>query len=159
MEFITWLEGTAISQWILESIWASPLLLAIHAIGMGIVVGMVMIYCMRVLGLFRTIPLPAFDAYFNIAWVGFLLNAASGVLLFMSNATALASNWTFLVKIGLIAAGGISLGGIGATVNRRSVGDGPLPPAAKRVALFTLIFWLGALTSGRLIAYTMEAGA
>jgi hypothetical protein len=159
MEFITWLEATPISQWILESIWASPLLLAVHAIGMGILVGMVMIYCMRVLGLFRTIPLPAFDVYFNIAWVGFLLNAASGVLLFMSNATALATNWTFLLKIGLIAAGGISLGGLGAVVVRRSAGDGPFSSTSKLVAVLTLILWLAALTSGRLIAYTMEAGA
>jgi hypothetical protein len=158
MEIIVWLEGTPISQWVLESIWASPLLLAVHAIGMGIVVGMVIIYCMRVLGLFRGIPVHAFDVFSNIAWAGFLLNAASGVLLFMSNAAALATNWTFLLKIGLIAAGGIALGGLGA-INRRSAGDDSSSSAAKRIAVLTLIFWLGALTSGRLIAYTMEAGA
>jgi hypothetical protein len=159
MEIVTWLEEAAISQWILESIWASPLLLAAHAIGMGIVVGTVMIYCARVLGFFSSIPLHAFGVYFKIAWAGFLLNAASGVLLFISNATALASNWTFLLKIGLIAAGGIFLGGLGAAVNRRGAGAGPLSSPVRLVALLTLIFWLAALILGRLIAYTMEIGA
>jgi hypothetical protein len=159
MEFIVWLEETAISQWILESIWASPLLLAVHAIGMGIVVGLIMIYCARVMGQFRGIPLPALDVFFSIAWAGFLLNATSGVLLFMSNASALATNWTFLLKIGLIAAGGISLGGLGAVVGRRQDGEGSFSSVAKLVAALTLILWLAAMTSGRLIAYTMDAGA
>ncbi len=39
MEFLIWLKGTPIAEWVLYSAWANPILLRMPAVGMALVVG------------------------------------------------------------------------------------------------------------------------
>jgi hypothetical protein len=49
MELLTWLEQTDFSTWLRESDWGYPVLLCVHAVGMGMVVGITWMYAARIL--------------------------------------------------------------------------------------------------------------
>ncbi len=83
MELLTSLEQTDFSTWLRESDWGYPVVLCVHAVGMGMVVGISWMYCARVLGFAKQFPLAGFDQLFGLAWFGFAINAVSGVLLFV----------------------------------------------------------------------------
>jgi len=49
------IQSTPYATWVRES-WGWPFALTFHAFGNAIVVGLIFIICLRLLGLFRTIP-------------------------------------------------------------------------------------------------------
>ena len=86
MERLALLEQTGLSTWLRESDWGFPIMLCFHAVGMGLVVGISLMFSARVLGYAKDFPLSAFDKLFGIAWFGFAMNAISGTLLFIGGA-------------------------------------------------------------------------
>ncbi len=101
------IENTSLGIWVRESpsIFAYTLVLCLHAIGLAIVVGMNTLIGLRVLGFARSIPLEALRSFYVVIWVGFAINAFSGVLLFVASATKMAAMPAFWGKIALIALG------------------------------------------------------
>ena len=79
MELLARLEETDLSLWLRESDCGQPIMLCIHAVGMGLVVGISFMFSARVLGYSKNFPLAGFEKLFGIAWFGFAINAASGV--------------------------------------------------------------------------------
>ena len=161
MNFLAWLEAFGISRWAQESTWGSPILLCFHAIGMALVVGFIFAVCLRVLGYPKGASIEAYGSLRKLAWIGFFVNAASGTLIFMSNATRLITNWTFDLKLVLIVIGGFSVWLLYRVLNtERSTiesQDANWSTKAKVIASVTALFWIAAITSGRYIAYTLEA--
>jgi hypothetical protein len=170
MELLAWLEQTEFSTWLRESDWGYPVLLCVHAVGMGIVVGISWMYAARILGYAKQFPLAGFDRLFTLAWLGFVMNVASGVLLFIGEPRRLFVTPAFWVKMILIVFAGVSLWALakalyGATDQFGADGlpgpDGALADGAvvttnaKIAAIFSIAFWLGAITAGRIIGYTM----
>ena len=149
MEFLTWMEESGLGIWIREDLWAYPIVLSCHAVGMAIVVGMVTMIDIRVLGFARKIPISSFNSLFFLTFAGFLLNFISGVLLFFSDPTKFFYSTPFRIKIVLII-----LGMISAWMLLRNVSDNQdSSTKAKTIAAFSLLFWFGAITAGRLTAY------
>jgi hypothetical protein len=164
MELLAWLEQTELSVWLRESDWGHPIVLCFHAVGMALVVGISWMFSARVLGYSKNFPLAAFDKLFPIAWFGFAMNAVSGVLLFVGEPRRLLLTPAFLIKMVLIVFAGFSvwiltktLEGVqrpaGADVVR--IGHDVATPATRIAAIFPIVFWLGAIISGRLIGYTI----
>jgi hypothetical protein len=167
MELLTWLELTDFSTWLRESDWGYPVLLCFHAIGMGIVVGISWMYSARILGYAKDFPLQGFERLFGLAWFGFAINAASGVLLFVGEPRRLAATPAFWIKMVLIVFAGLSLWalekalrgmddvdvlpGAGGAAAHEAVVTG----AARTAAIASIVFWLAAITAGRIIGYTM----
>jgi len=156
MDFLHWLEQTGFSTWVRESpsVWAFPTVLLIHTIGMGLVVGVNAGIDLRILGLAPKLPLAPMEKYFPILWTGFWMNAVTGVILVVQDATTKLANPDFYVKMVFIA-----LAVINVQMLRKRVFRDPLvdqqPPSTnvKILAVTSLIFWLGAITAGRLMAY------
>lgn len=147
-----WLEGTALATWTRESpsIWAYPTILTLHTIGLGIVVGANAVVDFRLLGFGKRIPLSSLVPLFRITWWAFALNAATGVLLFMSDATTKSVQVVFYIKLSLIAVALVTM------IATRRIVDGrepTLPSRARSVAVLSLLLWAGAITAGRLMAY------
>jgi hypothetical protein len=161
MKFLSWLEHLAFSQWILTDLWAHPMLLSMHTIGMAFVVGIVLMLDLRVLGFAPGLSLGLFERLLGLAWAGFGLNLVSGILLFMAYATTLILNWTFDLKLGLILAGGISVWSLWRTLRAGQQTDGVVVfgDRAKTLAVISALFWLGAIVAGRYIAFTLPEGA
>jgi hypothetical protein len=157
MSFFVWLEATALSQWVVGSLWAFPAILTFHAVGMGIAAGLSAMLDLRVLGIARGIPLPELRRFLPVLWIGFWVNAVSGVLLLIGYPTKALTNPVFYLKL-LFIAGGM---GLLVRLTRRLFvdDDGDADPAGKspvlrRLAVVSLVCWAGAITAGRLLAYT-----
>jgi hypothetical protein len=156
MEFLQAIEQSGFSTWVRESssVLAFPTVLLLHTIGMGLVVGINAGIDLRILGLAPALPLAPLERYLPIFWVGFWVNAVTGVVLLMADATTKATNPDFFVKMGFIVLAIINLKVLRKRVFRDPMIDKkPLTGDAKMLALTSLIFWLGAITAGRLMAY------
>ena len=152
---MAWLEGTALATWMRESpsIWAYPTLLTLHTVGLGIVVGANAVIDFRLLGFAPRVRIVELTPLFRMILWGFVVNALSGVVLFMQDATTKSQQPVFYIKLMLIAlALSITL------VVRRAIARGhdgsAAPPRRFRpLAILSLTLWAGAITAGRLMAY------
>ena len=84
--FLHALQNSAFSAWVVgsDTIWAYPMILTMHTVGLGIVVGAAVIIDLRLLGVGPGIPLEEVNRVFPIFWMGFFINLVSGVMLFVS---------------------------------------------------------------------------
>jgi len=156
MDFLLRLEQSGFSTWIRESssLFAFPGVLLLHTIGMGVVVGINAGIDLRILGIAPALPLAPMERFLPILWVGFWVNAATGVILVVADATTKLSNPDFYVKMVFIALAIINLRMLRNRVFRDPLIDKEsLSTNAKILAVTSLIFWLGAITAGRLMAY------
>ena len=156
MEFLRLIEQSSFSQWVTgsSSVLAFPTILLFHTIGMGVVVGISAGIDLRILGLAPALPLAPMEKFFPLLWVGFWVNAFTGVILLAADATTKMTNPDFYVKMGFIALAIINLRMIRNRVFRDPFIDKkPMTSDAKVLAVTSMIFWLGAITAGRLMAY------
>jgi len=156
MDFLNWLENTGFSTWVRESprIWAFPVILLIHTIGMALCVGVSAGIDLRILGFAPSLKLAPFEKYFPILWLGFWMNAVTGTILVMQDASNKLTNVDFYVKMVFIALALVNLRLIRSRVFRDPQLDrAPFSTGAKTLAELSLFFWLGAITAGRLLAY------
>ena len=96
------MEESSLGMMISSSIWGYPIALSIHALGMGVLVGISVMLALRVLGLADAIPKSAVRPYWRLAQAGFVVNLLSGTALFMGSATSLGENWALYVKFGFL---------------------------------------------------------
>ena len=153
--FFGWLESTSLSRWLVEStsVFAFPLVLALHTIGLALLVGLNAALDFRVLGVAAQIPVTAFRRFLPIMWAGFWLNAATGVLLLIAYPTKALTNPVFYLKLGLIGVATAIL----LAVRRRLLLEPVVPSrpgSLKLLAVASLACWAGAIIAGRLLAYT-----
>ena len=122
---------------------------------MALLVGANTVVDLRLLGVASNLPLEPLERFFSIMWLGFWINAASGLLLLIAYPTKAFTNPIFYIKLSLIALAVITMQRI---KNRVFVSSG-LSEAArvargKMMAKLSLGLWIGAITAGRLLAYT-----
>lgn len=156
MQFLEALEQSSFSVWVRESpsIWAFPVILLLHTIGMALCVGVSAGISMRILGLAPGLRLASMERFFPILWFGFTVNAVTGTILVMQDATNKLTNVDFYVKMVFIALALVNLRMQKTRVFRDpNVDRGPLSANARVLAITSLFFWLGAITAGRLLAY------
>lgn len=152
MGFLVWLEETGLAEWVRSSIPGYPSMIALHAIGMAVMVGLSLIIDMRVLGWFSGIPLNALQRFFRIGWFGFGVNFLSGGGLFSAQATTYITDWVFMTKMGLVLLGAITAGILQPAVAKAGA-NGQLTGGTKAVAALAIVFWIAAIIMGRLTAY------
>ena len=155
--FLLWLESTALSQWVVgsPSLFAFPGILALHAIGMGFAVGICLALDLRVLGVAPGVQIAQMRRFVPLVWVAFWLNAISGVLLLIGYPTKALTNPVFYLKLLLIAVGLVLFVRIGRRVFDEAAGDEHArSPLVKRLAIISMVCWVGAITAGRFLAYT-----
>jgi hypothetical protein len=154
MAFLAWLSASAVGQWVSGSTWAYPGLLFVHTLGLGVLVGLNSAVGLRLLGFAPRIPVAAMEPLFPYMWAGFWLNAVSGSVLFIADAPKKAANPSFLIKLVLIACAVVVMRAL-----KRHAFLNPLNPPevtnrTKMLAAMSLALWAGAITAGRLMAYT-----
>jgi hypothetical protein len=155
--FLIWLESSAFSVWVRESpsVFAFPTILSFHTLGMGIVAGLSAAIDLRILGFAPRVPLLKTKQYFPWLWLGFWMNALSGIVLLIGYPTKALTNPLFYGKLVCVA--------LGVTMEiliRRYVladdgkGQDVVPAGGKLLAAASLVSWAAAITTGRLLAYT-----
>lgn len=150
-----WIEDGALSTYVRSSpsiVFGFPGILVLHTLGMGILAGASIAIDLRLLGVAPGIPVTALRNLLPLLWLALAVNVVSGVLLLIGYPTKALTNPVFYVKMGFIVLALLIL-------NRfRKAAFTPVPdvPAArvKLLAAASLLFWLGAITAGRFLAYT-----
>lgn len=154
MEFLHWIEQTGLSTWVRESdsLWAYPGIITFHAAGLAVLVGLSTVISLRILGLLPGVPLAALEKLYPMIWLGFWVNAVSGVLLIVSDPVTMLTKRLFFIKMALIACAVVNL-----ILIRRWVFGSPAPRAgiwrARTLAITSIVLWIAATTAGRLTAY------
>ena len=155
MDFIAWIEQTEVHRWLGESpFWFPyPFIIALHAMGMGVIVGMNVAIDLRILGAAHDIPLAPLERFFPFMWLGFGINAVTGVGLTITHPELLL-NWVMWIKFTCIALALASLRLLRWKVFRDpNLDEGPMPLRSQLLAGASIFFWVGAITAGRLTAY------
>ena len=157
-ELLQKLQDSDVGVWVSSAptVFAYPTILMLHTVGLAMVVGPIAVLSLRLLGVGARMPVSVFRNAFTIMWWGFALNAATGIALFISEATEKGEQVDFYVKLTLIA-----LALVAAMRMRRIVFAGrddaavdrAVPPQARSLAVVSLLLWTGAITAGRLMAY------
>jgi len=152
--FLFWLEQTQLSAWLrgeTGAVLAFPVVICLHAVGMGLLVGIACIINLRVIGWFSFIDLQRLKAFLPFAWFGLVVNAVSGVLLLITYPTKALTNPVFYVKMTCIVLALYAL----CWMRSRQFLDGADPSGRVRLlAAMGSLLWLVGIVTGRLLAYT-----
>ena len=154
---LTWIERSPPGVVLRESAWLYPMVEICHILGCVVLVGAAAMFDVRLLGLSSAVSVQALARHL-LPWAraGLALAAPTGALLFISDATSLAVNPAFQLKLVLIA-----LAILNTLVFHRWTGRSmtswdlgrPTPVGAKVAGLVSLLLWSGVVIGGRLIAY------
>jgi hypothetical protein len=152
---LIWLEATPLADWVRMSTIGYPLMITLHAIGMGVMVGIALMLDGRLLGRFAGIPYQSLQRFLGIGWVGLGINTISGSCLFAAQATQYIVDPVYMTKMGLVLLGAITAAMIQTWLNRDAGKweTGTPPGNVRLVAVLSIIFWVTAIVTGRLTAY------
>jgi hypothetical protein len=155
MELLAVLEASALSTFLREStsIWVYPTVLMLHTAGLALLVGLNVAFDLRLLGAGRGIPLDALAPWFPVMWVGFWLNAITGVMLFATDPIRLGTTMIFMSKLAIVLAGVVLIVLLRRTVYGRGPAAGMVSGRARLYAALSLFVWAAAIATGRFMAY------
>jgi len=140
-----------------HDLWLYPIVEIVHITGFVTLVGSIIVFDLRLLGLSKALPV-CLLARHVLPWSfgALLLIVPSGLMMFIAHAGDFISNTAFVVKMTLLLCAGINAAVFHAGVFRGAASwDSGVatPVAAKLHALLSLIIWAGVLACGRLLAY------
>ncbi len=150
-------EALAIAKAMREWLWLYPIVEIIHITGFVILVGSVVMFDLRVLGLSKQISVRALSRHLlPWSWGALVLVVPTGLLMFSAHASDFLGNRAFQLKMALLLAAGINAaifhtGPYQGVASWDTNATAPWP-ARLSVAL-SLVIWLGVISCGRLLAY------
>jgi hypothetical protein len=159
LELLVWLEASALGQWIRSSgVWTYGLLNLGHIIGISTLFGSVVILDLKLLGLWRSVPLAMMARpTVPLSVFGFVLAIASGVCMLSVNGSEYVGNPFLLIKFPAIGLGLINvlLVSFLPEWQERDVREAT-PKERTRLAIagaVSLLAWTTAVAAGRMIGY------
>jgi hypothetical protein len=154
--FLFWLQDLPLSMWVAqsESLWAYPVILFFHTVGVALTGGCAAVILARVLGFARSLPFSALRPLFPGLWTGFILNAVSGTLIFIAAAASIGYAPVFYIKLALLLGSILTMLPVRRFIEGEATPDREIPLRLKGIAALSLVLWAGVITAGRLTAYT-----
>ncbi len=156
---MAWLEGSALGHAMRESgVWTYAVVNLVHILGVASLFGALLVLDLRLLGLWRRVPLSEIARpTVPVTTVGFLVAATSGICLITTNATDYVGNPFLFIKfpaivLGLVNVAVLNLLPAWKERNLRELSSGD-QLRLTTVGGISLACWLTALAAGRLIAY------
>ena len=156
---LVWLEGSALGQLMRTSgVWTYGVVNLIHILGIATLFGSVLAFDLRLLGLWRRVPIVALEQpALTLAACGFAVAVASGIALISTNGSEYIGNPFLAAKLAAIALG---LGNVAAVQLMPAWRTRAAEPHDARqrfvlrvVGATSLACWLGAVAAGRMIGY------
>ncbi len=157
--FLRTIEESDFSTWLRES--ESPFVfyfvLLFHTFGLALLVGANALVDVRLLGFPPNVPLAPLKRLFRIMWLGFGINATTGVLLIISYPTKALTNPVFYAKLTMIGTAIWILTKLQREVFAdTSATEADMMAKGATLAKWSLALWIGAISAGRLLAYTFN---
>src|ERR1044072_8983628 len=99
-ELLQALEDGGVGAAMRDSMWLYPVVETVHIIGFILLVGAVLMFDLRVLGLSKRVPVRLLAAHL-LPWgaLALVLIVPAGLLMFASDASTLVSNRAFVLKM------------------------------------------------------------
>lgn len=136
-------------EWLASSAFAYPALEVLHIAGIALLVGNLVLLELRVWGLAPALPLrPLAKLALTLSLSGFVLIAASGLLMFAAHPGEMLGNRAFVIKMSLVLVAGLNA----ALFHARGGLDHP-DRVARAQTVLSLGLWLAVIICGRWIAY------
>lgn len=152
-----WLENSALSSAIRQWLWLYPMIETTHILGLAIVFGSVALFDFRLLGFSRHLLVTDMARYLlPWAYLSFAVVVLSGFFLFAVDATEIAANPAFRLKLLLLCATGINAAffhGVALKSVKFWNRGVRTPVVVRAIAIISLVLWTGVIICGRLIAY------
>lgn len=148
-------EASAPAEYLRASRYAYPLVNAAHILALATLFGSILALDLRLLGLFRAVPVaPLARVLPRVSTTGLGFALLTGVALFSVQPFDYLAHPVFPVKLALIA-----LGAANALLLHRTAGwqgvlaDGVIPRRVRATAALSLLAWSGAILAGRWLAF------
>lgn len=136
-------------SWIATHPIAYPALEVLHIVGIGLLLGNLVLFELRVWGLGAQLPVQALARLaLGLAVAGFSIAAATGLLMFASQPLDLLGNRAFVIKMGLLMLAGTNAAWFHARDSLLR-----MDRTARALTLLSIGLWLAVIISGRFIAY------
>jgi uncharacterized membrane protein len=140
--------------------WVWPVCEMIHYAGMSLIVGIIGTLDLRILGLFKSLPIAALRPLVPWAFAAFVGNVLSGIVFVTgtgSGAVFYIDNLSFQLKMLFLLLAFANLIVFQLTGLERAVYATPAgasaPAAAKGIAVFSLVSWVLIIFFGRMLMY------
>ena len=158
-ELLAWLEGSTLGHAMRNAgVWTYGIVNLVHILGVSSLFGAVLVLDLRLIGLWRGVPIPSLARpTVPVATAGFIVAATSGICLITTNASEYIGNPFLLIKFPAIAAGLVNVAVLSRLPAWRARDTRPLTPAEQGqltvFAAISLLSWLTAIGAGRMIGY------
>src|SRR5579871_6426485 len=146
--FLEAIENLSFSMWVKNSpsIWAFPTVLVLHTIGMGIVAGGATMLSLITLGFWPSVPRKPLARVFPYMWGAFWLNAVTGTMMLMGDATSKLTMLDFYLKMALVFTGIFLMSRMRREIfEDPRLDDAPVSGKAKMLAWASMACWFGAI--------------
>jgi hypothetical protein len=153
------MEASALGHLMRDSgVWMYGIVNLVHILGVASLFGSILVLDLRLLGLWRRLPLADLSAAIvPIATIAFLVAATTGVGLLATRATEYVGNPFLLIKLPAILLGVVNVAVLTRSAAWRARGVRELSSAENRqlavMGGISLFCWTTAITAGRMIAY------
>jgi hypothetical protein len=157
--FLIWLEASPLAVFTRSlGVWSYGIINLVHILGIVMLFGAILLLDLRLLGVWRSVPLAALSRpTVTLAMVGFVVAVASGIPMLAVKAGDYSDNPFLLIKFPAIALALVNVWLLHRSKAWKAHRDRALVPHERlRLALgasLSLAFWLTAITSGRMIGY------
>ncbi|WP_373355511.1 DUF6644 family protein [Pseudoroseicyclus sp. CXY001] len=155
----TWLENSGVGFWMRDSVYALPVINALHIVSVVTLFGSLITVDLRLIGVLaptRTFTRVSHELL-RFTWIGFAGALISGLLMVTANASEFYVNKLFWFKMATIVLAGINMMFFELrTMKTVANWDTARPPPGRaRVAgLISIALWTGVIFLGRWIGYT-----
>jgi len=158
LSFLAYLEASAFSEWLLISMLGFPTLIALHSVGMAVAVGLSLMVTLQLNHILTGLSAQLIPKFLSIAVWGFALNLITGIALFVSRGQEYITSTIFLVKMLLVIVSALILFWLRRHLLRMKLATDKLVSngVARGMSVVFAATWVGAVISGRLIAYLSD---
>ena len=155
---LAWLESSMLGHAMRSSgVWTYGVVNLVHILGVSTLFGAVLVLDLRLLGLWRTVPLPSIAGpTVPVATTGFVMAALTGPAMLATNATEYVDNPFLLIKFPAIALALLNVAVVSSRPAWKAMGREPTPADRRMLAIggaVSLAAWLTAIGAGRMIGY------
>lgn len=158
IDFLADVSDSAFSGWLSLSMLGFPTMMALHSVGMAVVVGLSLMVALHLHGIIIGLGDELIPKLLDVAVWGFNLNLATGVLIFITRGDEYLVSYMFLTKMALVFVSAMILFWLRQrlkTAQRTATGP-EADTVAANMSLVATVTWFGAVVAGRLIAYLSD---
>lgn len=155
MSTLDWIANN-LGAWVHVLPWTWPIAETLHFFGLCLLLGALLVIDLRLLGVNRLLPAISVHDLLPVAYVGFGINLATGLLFYVGDPHRYTPNIAFQLKMLLVVLAGLNALYYQMKIHPQVASwneSTEIPTNVKTVGALSLVLWFGVLSYGRLIPY------